>query len=735
MTYPAHLETSIRQDQNEGPSLIVEGDSFAARTLTQILEQRGFGPVVAVGPDMAEHTMARTSFALAFWSADDLDERGWAALRQMIDRQITATIVVVDEDRNIDVDAHGFITKPFDEAHVATVARSALLTLKRYSDARKYIIKLEDLLAQQNQKMTEVAERVRILEATRLALMNNTSHELKTPLTPIIGWSKIFQQKTDYTEKEVRDFANIVYTQGKRLFDVVDNLLRTASLSRERPQLSQTTLVTQDLLEQAASEAREAGRQVEIAVSTGAETISANSKLTLEVLHHLIDNAVKFSPPDAPIELSVSFDGRWILTVSDQGPGIPADQRDLVFECFYQGDSSATREFGGLGLGLFVASELVTVLGGEIWAEERFDRGTSISFSLPSDGREDSDEAENKSNPGTRRAKARVLVVDDEEDVRSLLIAVLETQGLASEAVSSVDDARSALRKQDFDVVLLDVLMPGDLALNLLRDVSTEHPNTEVIMVTGVEDPNFARTALHLGAFSYVMKPFDTREILLNIEAAIMQRERNRVERERRETLESKVTKHADVLKRTSERYRQAHRKTVIDDVTGLWNHRFLRTKMEEEASKAARLSHPLSLLVLDIDNFKSISDQYGDARSEAILTEVGGRIGSQCRSRRDALGRYGGEEFALILPETPKEGALILGERIRAAIEVSRYEVEPGESVTLTVSIGCATFPDDAISSESLFKGAERAMFQAKERGNSLVEFSAGGDPDGDFA
>jgi diguanylate cyclase (GGDEF)-like protein len=159
------------------------------------------------------------------------------------------------------------------------------------------------------------------------------------------------------------------------------------------------------------------------------------------------------------------------------------------------------------------------------------------------------------------------------------------------------------------------------------------------------------------------------------------------------------------------------------DDLTGLYNYRFFREFLGREITRAGRSNAPLSLVIADVDHFKKYNDQNGHEAGNAVLVEIARLLRESTRGSDIAV-RYGGEEFALILPYTPKQGAQLAAEHTRNAIAKHRFahqETQPGGN--LTISMGVATFPADGASPEELVKNADSALYQAKKQGRNQIE------------
>ncbi len=168
-------------------------------------------------------------------------------------------------------------------------------------------------------------------------------------------------------------------------------------------------------------------------------------------------------------------------------------------------------------------------------------------------------------------------------------------------------------------------------------------------------------------------------------------------------------------------RLQHAEALSVTDDLTGLYNSRYLNQVLRRETKRASRSGRPLSLLFVDLDSFKSVNDAHGHLCGSRTLVEAAGVIRGSARET-DVVARFGGDEFAVVLPDTGSEGALAVGERVRDRIAASWFLTDDGFNVRLTTSVGVATLPDVAASAEELLTAADSAMYEVKESGKNGV-------------
>jgi diguanylate cyclase (GGDEF)-like protein len=158
----------------------------------------------------------------------------------------------------------------------------------------------------------------------------------------------------------------------------------------------------------------------------------------------------------------------------------------------------------------------------------------------------------------------------------------------------------------------------------------------------------------------------------------------------------------------------------ITDDLTQVYNYRFLKSALPREIKRAGRYRQKLSILMVDVDNLKAYNDRHGHLRGSHLLKLIAGRFVTQVRSF-DLIAKYGGDEFTVILPQTDVEGARVVAERMRQS--VAQHDFPLAAAGTITVSIGIATYPDHALDSHALIMASDRALYEAKRRGRNRVE------------
>lgn len=298
----------------------------------------------------------------------------------------------------------------------------------------------------------------------------------------------------------------------------------------------------------------------------------------------------------------------------------------------------------------------------------------------------------------------RILIATRRCDALPSLHEVLP-KGVDVRVAVEVSDVVARCRSEAPDVLVLDLGMPGHPleVVRLLQSSGHEDSAQPVLALARTREE--AVIALRTGAADAVVDPLDAPELTVRVEALL----RTRRARER-------LREHLDALERLS----------VTDSLTGLGNRRFFDVRLHEEFHRAERFRDPISLLLIDLDHFKAVNDRLGHLMGDELLRGVAEALGAVVR-RIDIACRYGGEEFAVLLPRTPHAGALAAGERIRAAVGAVRIGLA-GQATQITASVGVASFPYENVRTEQdLLRAADSALYRAKRAGRDCVRSHAG--------
>lgn len=294
---------------------------------------------------------------------------------------------------------------------------------------------------------------------------------------------------------------------------------------------------------------------------------------------------------------------------------------------------------------------------------------------------------------------AAVLVVDDDPLTSGMLAQFLNEMGCVVHTARDGKEAVQKIAQEEFDLVLLDLVMPTMSGQETFEIIKGFNEGLPVIIMTAHGSNENAIEFLKRGAIDYLPKPIHFEEFKFRVNRALEE-------------------------KRLKEQ-------AVTDVKTRLFNHAYFRKRLEEELGRAKRYGHDLSLLMLDLDNFKDFNDSHGHLAGDSVLIYVGAILKEITRDC-DIPCRFGGEEFTIILPVTDLDGAVRVAERLRESIETSPFNSESSGNVT--VSIGVSSYNpernfDAGLSINSLIELADKALYLAKKTGKNSVcalEFSS---------
>jgi diguanylate cyclase (GGDEF)-like protein len=300
--------------------------------------------------------------------------------------------------------------------------------------------------------------------------------------------------------------------------------------------------------------------------------------------------------------------------------------------------------------------------------------------------------------------QAKILVVEDDPQIRMLIEAVLGANGHEVVGVGDGPSAVPTARRERPDVILLDVGLPGMdgfAVLGLLKD-DEELRDVPVLMVTAWAEPELVARALDRGAHDYVRKPFGTAELAARVEAAL------------------RVKAATDTLFTDNERLSE---EAGHDPLTALPNRRHIEEVLERQIQAQRRVGRPFSVVLVDVDRFSALNEEYGHEVGDDTLRAIAKRLRQRARVS-DVLGRWGGEEFLVVVPGTELGGAGALAEDLRASL--AERPVDAGSAyVEVTASFGVAQ-SDGTERAEELVGRADAALYEAKNEGRNAVRLAA---------
>jgi len=290
----------------------------------------------------------------------------------------------------------------------------------------------------------------------------------------------------------------------------------------------------------------------------------------------------------------------------------------------------------------------------------------------------------------------QILIVEDSEFQRRFLVRWLKKNGYDTLEAETFQEAREKIRDNEISVVLLDWELPDGKGIDLIKEILASSPYgwLPIIMVTSHSEPERIKEALEAGATDYLSKPAERIELLARIFSAI------------------RIKNLQDKLRETS----------IRDAMTGLYNRRYMEERMEQEFQRCKRHKNLMTIAMIDLDFFKKVNDSYGHEVGDQVLKILADVLKSQLR-KSDILSRFGGEEFVIVLPETPVEGAKMVLNKVREYLSKVEISSPLGKSFSVTLSGGVAGGDISEFETyHDLLRMADKNLYEAKHSGRNCI-------------
>ncbi|MGB7296844.1 MAG: diguanylate cyclase [Candidatus Aminicenantales bacterium] len=305
--------------------------------------------------------------------------------------------------------------------------------------------------------------------------------------------------------------------------------------------------------------------------------------------------------------------------------------------------------------------------------------------------------------PEPQKELPLVLLVEDNESDAQLVRHFLKDLSLRFERVSNGKDALRLTQSGKVDMMLLDLVLPDLSGFEVCRQVRSMEKGRglPIVVITCLDDMDSKVKSIELETDDFLIKPIVGRELQARV----------------RVLLEKK--KQLDYLR---SHYERALNSAVVDWLTGLYNHGYFKKFLDLEIKKSLRQRYPIALIMIDIDNFKTYNDTFGHPIGDVILQELAQVLRKSVREV-DLVARYGGDEFAVVLPYSDREGGLRVAQRIDQAIKTCVFSPKvPASGTHLTVSMGVACYPQDALHVDALIHTADQKLYGAKAEGKKRI-------------
>ena len=410
-------------------------------------------------------------------------------------------------------------------------------------DTNRDVVALYAELVEQTERARRAEDRLRLLEddlrhrADDLAAANRAkedflatlSHELRTPLNAMLGWTRLL--RTGRLDAKAMERALETVERNARLQEqLIADILDVSRIVTGKLRLNLRPIELVPVLD-AAVDSMRATAQVKgvflVQQIEPAGTVLGDPDRLQQVFWNLLSNAVKFTPRGGTVTVSSGrVGGNATIKVTDTGEGMPPELLPFVFDRFRQGDASATRPHGGLGLGLALVRHIIELHGGQVQAwSEGPGRGSSFALNLPVRAVQNADVQ--RPDIGSPLAGLRILVVDDEADAREIVSTALAHCGARTLAVGSTREALEHIQEFRPDVVVSDIAMPGEDGYSLVRKIrgmTSETAMVPIVALTGFTQPEDRRRAMRAGFKHFVPKPVEIDELASVVRTVVERR-------------------------------------------------------------------------------------------------------------------------------------------------------------------------------------------------------------------
>ncbi len=558
----------------------------------------------------------------------------------------------------------------------------------------------------------------------------NTSHEIKTPLHGIVGITEsILDGSLGSLSANIRENINLIHKSGKRLSLLVNDILDFTRLKHKDLKLNIQPVdlfqVSNHVIALLDISTNKSNLKLNNLIPFDLPFVLCDENRIQQILFNLLSNAIKFTNSGTIILSHELIGSKVKISIHDTGSGIEKKDIQKIFKRYEQLEIPDPHLYQGSGLGLTITKQLIELHSGFIEVVSEPGKGSTFSFTMPlvvtsenNENKSDSinnkhhtniesfREVINKDYQSTTLCK-QILIVDDEEINLHIVRNFLSTKNCQIELARNGREALDKCYSKKYDLVLLDVMMPIMSGYEVCRELRSVYNLTElpIILLTARNQSEDFAMGLASGANDFLSKPFDKSELFARIQNLL--------------ELNS-ATK--DVIAKEIQ-LKEARYLANTDELTGLRNRRSFFNSAYPEWESSLIKSEPVCLLMLDIDEFKSLNDNYGHEIGDLFLKKVAEVLHFSAREK-DIVGRYGGEEFIIFLPNTDFDTGILIAERIRKGIDKIEIIRENHPPIKRTLSIGISHNSGEIQTFEQLIKHADDLLYIAKRKGRNRIQF-----------
>ncbi|MET0514489.1 MAG: ATP-binding protein [Nitrospiraceae bacterium] len=397
---------------------------------------------------------------------------------------------------------------------LASQVAIALDNTQAYSEIEALNLGLEARVRERTAELETANAKLKQMDRLKSQFLAHVSHELRTPLTSIVGFTdNMLEGLVGSMNLKQEQYLSRIKANGTRLARMITDLLDLSRVEAGKMTMAFDVValpaLASDVIEQLRPLASAKHIRIEWQTNPADIAVWADADRVSQILTNLLDNAIKYTHDNGlvTVDLSVSQNGMATVSIADTGQGIPTDALPKLFDPFFRVSKHERAHTKGLGLGLAIVKELVDLHGGAITVESEEGRGTNFRFTLPLAGHDD------QKKISVPTLQARILVVDDDPDIRHLLHDRLASDGYAVRTAKDGQEAVEILLKGAVDGVILDIGIPEIDGIEVLSRLRQNDQTLPVIIMTAVEALDRALLAMERGAQAYLLKPFDATQL------------------------------------------------------------------------------------------------------------------------------------------------------------------------------------------------------------------------------